>query len=278
MLSGTIQEKNSHGFLSGVNRILVTYGLNKKKIQQSHGDFLYRRHSEPRVQLVVQNEETFPLSQKYIDATRSSHTDLDVMQERRTDDYWNVDTNRSLLASWKGFTKSLQLHEEPPKMIFGVQVETDNARKQVGSAYVTNHALQKGLKLDQSLKVNVVLIMGTHGLEIAIPSKRDHLTTSSVLISRGKNRLVDEVHLNVSYIVASTELLSERSCSKETEPCDVTDTRSRRTGGEPHSCQATGFEPCHSYCETSVFHERNHFRVGRKWRILRACPAFAGRT
>ena len=187
------------------------------------------------------------------------------MQERRTDDYWNVDTNRSLLASWKGFTKFPRLQEELPKRILGVQWETDNARRQVGSAYVTNHALQKGLKLDQSLKVNVVLTMGTHGLEIAVPSKRDHLTTSWVLISRGKNRLVDEVTTpNVSYIVPSTELLSERSCSKETEPCDVTDTRSRGTGGEPHSRQATGFEPCHSYCETSVFHERNHSRVRKE--------------
>ena len=85
--------------------------------------------------------------------------------------------------------------------------------------------------------------MGTHGLEIAVPSKRDHLTTSSVLISRGKNRLVDEVHLNVSYIVASTELLSERSCSKETEPCDVTDTRSRELEGNPTRARRLASSP-----------------------------------
>ena len=33
----------------------------------------------------------------------------------------------------------------------------------------------------------------------------------------------------MSYIVPSAELLSERSCSKDTEPCDITDTRSRGT-------------------------------------------------
>ena len=38
-------------------------------------------------------EETFPIPLKYIDVTRSTHTDLDVMQEKRIDDYWNVDTN-----------------------------------------------------------------------------------------------------------------------------------------------------------------------------------------
>ena len=39
----------------------------------------------------------------YIDVTRSTYTDLDVMQEKRVDDYWNVDSNRSLSDSWKGF-------------------------------------------------------------------------------------------------------------------------------------------------------------------------------
>ena len=37
----------------------------------------------------------FPL--KYFDGTRSTFTDLDVMQEKRVDDYRNVDSNRSLL-------------------------------------------------------------------------------------------------------------------------------------------------------------------------------------
>ena len=76
--------------------------------------------------------------------------------------------------------------------------------------------------------------MGTHGLEIAVPSKRDHLTTSSVLISRGKNRFMVEVRTpNVSYIVPSAQLLSERSCSNDTEPCDITDTRTRELEGNP---------------------------------------------
>ena len=41
-------------------------------------------------------EESFPSSLKYIDVTRSTHTDMDVAQEKRIDDYWNVDENRSL--------------------------------------------------------------------------------------------------------------------------------------------------------------------------------------
>ena len=52
---------------------------------------------------------------KYIGVTRSTHTDLDVMQEGRIDDHWNVDANRNLSDSWKGFTKFTLLKEKPPK-------------------------------------------------------------------------------------------------------------------------------------------------------------------
>ena len=46
-----------------------------------------------------------PIPLKYIDATRSSHTDFGVMQEKRIDDYWKVDSNRRLSDSCGGFTK-----------------------------------------------------------------------------------------------------------------------------------------------------------------------------
>ena len=79
------------------------------------GDFIYRHHNEPRVQLSVPKKETFPIPLKYIDVAGSTHTDLDVMQEKRVDDYWNVDSNRSLSDSWTGFTKFTLLKEKPPK-------------------------------------------------------------------------------------------------------------------------------------------------------------------
>ena len=44
------------------------------------GDFIYRHQNEPRVQLCVPKEETFPNPLKDIDVTRSSRTDLDVLQ------------------------------------------------------------------------------------------------------------------------------------------------------------------------------------------------------
>ena len=38
-------------------------------------------HVEPRVQLYVPKEETLPFSLKYVDVTRTLHTNLDVLQE-----------------------------------------------------------------------------------------------------------------------------------------------------------------------------------------------------
>ena len=60
-------------------------------------------------------EETNPIPLKYIDVVRSTHSDLDVLQEKRIDDDWIVDSNRSLSDSWNGFTKFTLLLENPTK-------------------------------------------------------------------------------------------------------------------------------------------------------------------
>ena len=52
-------------------------------------------------------------------------TDLDVAQEKRVDDRWNVDGNRNLSDSWTGFTRFTLLNETPPKRIYVVRRETD---------------------------------------------------------------------------------------------------------------------------------------------------------
>ena len=60
----------------------------------------------PRVELYLPKEETLPIPLKYIDVTRTGHTSLDVLQEKRFNGYWNVDVDRTLSDSWTGFTKS----------------------------------------------------------------------------------------------------------------------------------------------------------------------------
>ena len=69
------------------------------------GNFIYRHHVEPRVKLYSPREESFPISLKYMDVSRTTQTNLDVMRERRIDDYWNIDGSRDLCDSWTGFTQ-----------------------------------------------------------------------------------------------------------------------------------------------------------------------------
>ena len=49
------------------------------------GSFIYRHHVEPRVKLYSPGEESFPIPLKYIDVTRTTHTNLDVKLEKRID-------------------------------------------------------------------------------------------------------------------------------------------------------------------------------------------------
>ena len=81
----------------------------------TEGDFIYRHHIEPRVQLYVLKEGTFPIPLKYIYVTRTTYTNLDMLQEGRIDDHWNVDGDRSLSDSSKGFTKFTLLNKKLPK-------------------------------------------------------------------------------------------------------------------------------------------------------------------
>ena len=66
---------------------------------------MYHHHVEPRVKLYSPREESFPIPLKYIDVSRTTHTNLDVIQESRVDDNWNIDGSRDLSDSWTGFTQ-----------------------------------------------------------------------------------------------------------------------------------------------------------------------------
>ena len=78
------------------------------------GSFIYRHHVEPRVKLYSPSEESFPIPLKYIDVTRTTHKNLDVKQEKRIDDYWNIDGSRDLSDPWTGFTQFTLLEEKAP--------------------------------------------------------------------------------------------------------------------------------------------------------------------
>ena len=78
------------------------------------GNFIFRHHVEPRVKLYSPREESFPIPLKYIDVSRTTHTNLDVKQERRIDDYWNIDGSRDLSGSGTSITQFILLEEKLP--------------------------------------------------------------------------------------------------------------------------------------------------------------------
>ena len=88
------------------------------------GNFKYRNHVEPRVKLYSPREESFPVPLKYIDISRTTHTNLDVKQESRIDDYWNIDGSRDLSDPWTGFAQFTLLEEKTSRRIFVVRGET----------------------------------------------------------------------------------------------------------------------------------------------------------
>ena len=78
------------------------------------GNFIYRHHVELRGKLYSPREESFLIPLKYIDVSRTAHTNLDVKKERRIDDYWNIDGSRDVSDSWTGCTQFTLLDENPP--------------------------------------------------------------------------------------------------------------------------------------------------------------------
>ena len=75
------------------------------------GNFIYRH---PRVQLYSPREESFAIPLKYIDVSRTTHTNVDVKPEKRIDEYWNIDGSRELSDPWTGFTQFTLLEEKHP--------------------------------------------------------------------------------------------------------------------------------------------------------------------
>ena len=78
------------------------------------GNFIFLHHVEPIVKLYSPSAESFPIPLKYIDVSRTTHTNLDVKQEKRIDDYWNIDGSRDLSDPWTGFTRFTLLEEKAP--------------------------------------------------------------------------------------------------------------------------------------------------------------------
>ena len=117
------------------------------------------------------------------------------------------------------------------------------------------------------LQVRIVQFLGTHGIEIYVPSATRPDRNSWVVICPGKNRFVDELRLkDPGHNPASTELLRETSIAKESGPCSTVLEQSRIE--ETRATQSkTSMVP--------VYYSKEVISVGeRKWNDVPACESF----
>ena len=103
----------SEGSLPPLHDSFLDVGEAMNDFWSMSGSFIYRHHVEPRVKLYSPRKESFPVPLKYIDVSRTTHTNLDVKQEKRIDDCWNVDGSKDLSDPWTGFTQFTLLEENP---------------------------------------------------------------------------------------------------------------------------------------------------------------------
>ena len=114
------------------------------------GSFRYRHHVEPRVKLHSPREESFPIPLTYVDVTRTTHTNLDVKQEKRIDDYWNIDGSRDLSDPWTGFTQFTLLEEKSSRRIYVVRGEIHEKTAYIQARSLMARALEVNGKARQA--------------------------------------------------------------------------------------------------------------------------------
>ena len=107
------------------------------------GNFKNRHHVEPRVKLHSPREESFPIPLNFFDVSRTTRTNLDVKQERRIDDNWNIDGSRDLSDSCTGFTQFTLIRRETSSWIYVVREETDKTARNIQARSFMARALDK---------------------------------------------------------------------------------------------------------------------------------------
>ena len=127
-----------------------------------------------------------------------------------------------------------------------------------------------GHPLFKRKSTQIVKVLDTYGLEIAIPSPNDSTRAFHVMISRGKSPFVDELHIpNVEH-GTSAELLSEQK-AKESEPCLAQSKTGIQVTGAAYvtsqtSIQETGAAtPSISPSQASFYPQKTIPTTERKW-------------
>ena len=125
-------------------------------------------------------------------------------------------------------------------------------------------ALPGGTIIGPVIEVQIVKIIDHCGFEIAVPSPNDRERTFYVMISRGKSRFVDEVHIPNAELRSSADLLIELQKAEGEESClGQSKTSIQETSAAHGSSHTRNKETCADTLnilpsEASLFHAKNH--------------------
>ena len=142
--------------------------------------------------------------------------------------------------------------------------------------------IPEGTTFGLVIEVQIVKIANQYGLELAIPSPNDRERTSYVLISRGKCRFGDEIHVPNAELRSSAELLSELQKSEGGEPCLTKTKTGNQETGAVHVTSPTGIkQTCAdtlsiSPSQASFFAQRTIPTTERKWTVFPASSSYGG--
>ena len=184
-------------------------------------------------------------------------------------------------------------HRVSAGMMYKTRPDEDDGKRQLvplGREYIQSRANPQSLVfaaipgrtvIGPVLRVPIVKILGQPGLEIAIPP-HNHETTTHVIISRGTNRFVDEVHDHKVEFRHSTELLSalqksegRESCVEESNNCNMETCVhhvTSRYGNKESRANNLSSLPNHS----SMFKKNIIPTNERKWVVIPANPSYGG--
>ena len=117
-----------------------------------------------------------------------------------------------------------------------------------------------GTKIGPVIDIKVVQIIGVHGIEIAVPSMRDHSRTSWILITRGKSILRRSGRSQCQSSCSQFQPAQTTSRTKRSKYCrkGLSELLATEQRPKPVELEQNRTESCSTQSESNVLHEENH--------------------
>ena len=123
---------------------------------------------------------------------------------------------------WKRVSIGMSCRKTIPDVDEGFGDRTPACREKIHPRAESDIIIYAAIPIGPVLQVDIIQFLGTHGIEIQIPSTTTPNRNSWVVTCRRKNRYVDELHLkDPGHNPSSSELPVHRSIAKENEPCSI---------------------------------------------------------